>query len=118
MRDIGGLMPTHQVYVIWTNPLFHDSLRQLLVHAEIKWVGAASDFTRAVEEIFQLQPDTILIEEVEGKTITTRIMNIMEQFQWDLRVIGVSLNDNQLSIFHHAHQTVGNPEDLIHLIIQ
>ncbi len=110
-------MPTHQVYVIWTNPIFHDSLRQLLVHAEIKWVGAASDFTKAVEEIFQLQPDTILIEEVEGMVTTNRIMNIVDQFQWDLRVIGVSLNDNQLSIFQHAQQTVGKPEDLIHLLI-
>jgi hypothetical protein len=41
-------MATHQVYVIWTHPLFHDSLRQLLDHNEIKWVGAASDFTAAV----------------------------------------------------------------------
>lgn len=64
-------MATHQVYVIWTHPLFHDSLRQLLDHTDIKWVGAASDFTIAVEEISRLHPDTILIEELEGETTTS-----------------------------------------------
>ncbi len=45
-------------------------------------------------------------------------MEIVEKFQWNLRVMGVSLDDNQLSIYQHAHQTVGQPEDLIRLIIQ
>jgi DNA-binding NarL/FixJ family response regulator len=111
-------MATHQVYVIWTHPLFHDSLRQLLDHTEIKWVGAASDFTVAVEEISRLHPDTILIEELEGETTTSAFLKIVEKFQWNLRVVGVSLNDNQLSVYQHAQQTVGQPEDLIRLIIQ
>lgn len=111
-------MATHQVYVIWTHPLFHDSLRQLLDHTDIKWVGAASDFTIAVEEISRLHPDTILIEELEGETTASAFLKIVEKFQWDLRVVGVSLNDNQLSIYQHAQQTVGQPEDLIRLIIQ
>jgi len=111
-------MATHQVYVIWTHPLFHDSLRQLLDHADIKWAGAASDFTIAVEEISRLHPDTILIEELEGETTTSTFMKIVEKFQWNLRVIGVSLSDNQLSVYQHAQETVGQPEDLIRLIIQ
>lgn len=111
-------MANHQVYVIWTNPLFHDSLRQLLDHTDIEWVGATSDFTNAVEEISRLHPDTILIEELEGETTTSAFMKIVEKFQWDLRVIGVSLNDNQMRVFQHAQQTVGQPEDLIRLITQ
>lgn len=111
-------MPIHQVYVIWTNPLFHDSLRQVLKHKDINWVGASSDFKTAIREIANFHPDTILIEEVEGKTSTSSIMNIVDQYEWDLRVIGVSLDDNQLSIFHHAQKTVGKPEDLIELLIQ
>lgn len=111
-------MANHQVYVIWTNPLFHDSLRQLLDHQDIELVGSASDFTDAVEEISRLHPDTILIEEIAEETTTSTFMKIVEKFQWDLRVVGVSLNDNQLSIFQHAQQTVGRPEDLTRLIIQ
>ncbi len=111
-------MANHQVYVIWANPLFHDSLRQLLDHTGIKWVGASSDFAEAVEGISRLQPDTILIEEVEGKTTMTAFREIVEQFHWDLRVIGVSLNDNEMSIYRHEQQTVGQPEDLIRLIVQ
>lgn len=111
-------MANRQVYVIWVNPLFHDSLHQLLAHAEIEWVGAASDFSTAVEEISHLHPDTILIEEMAGATTTSAFMEIVEKFQWDLRVVGVSLRDNQMSVFQHAQQTVGQPEDLIRLIIQ
>ncbi|MCJ7536473.1 MAG: hypothetical protein WA997_02880 [Anaerolineales bacterium] len=111
-------MATQRVYVIWTHPLFHDSLRQLLDHTEINWVGAASDFTIAVEEISRLHPDTILIEELEGETTTSAFMEIVEKFQWNLRVVGISLNDNQLSVYQHAQQTVGQPEDLIRLILQ
>jgi DNA-binding NarL/FixJ family response regulator len=111
-------MATHRVYVIWTHPLFHDSLLQLLNHIDIKWVGAASDFTIAVEEISHLHPDTILIEELDGERTTSTFMKIVDKFQWDLRVVGVSLNDNQLSVYQHAQQTVAQPDDLIRLIIQ
>ncbi len=111
-------MATHQVYVIWAHPLVHDSLRQLLDHTDIKWVGAASDFTIAVEEISHLHPDTILIEELKGDTTTSTFMEIVGKFQWNLRVVGISLNDNQLSVYQHEQQTVGQPEDLIRLIIQ
>jgi DNA-binding NarL/FixJ family response regulator len=111
-------MTTHQVYVIWTHPLVHDSLRQLLDHTDIEWVGAASDYKIAIDEISRLHPDTILVEEVEGEMTTSTLVEIVEKFQWDLRVVGVSLDDNQLNIYQHEHQTVGQPEDLIRLIIQ
>jgi DNA-binding NarL/FixJ family response regulator len=112
------MMAKHQVYVIWANPLFHDSLHRLLEHPDITWLGASSDFTLAIEEISRSRPDTILLEEVEGKTTTSAFMKIVEKFQWDLRVIGVGLHDNQMSIYQHAQQTVGQPEDLIRLIVQ
>ncbi len=111
-------MAIHSVYVIWTHPLFHDSLRQLLDHPDIKWVGAASDLTIAVEEISSLHPDTILIEELEGETTTSAFLKILEKFRWDFRIVRVSLNDNQMSVYQHAQQTVGQPEDLIRLILQ
>lgn len=109
-------MANHHVYVIWSNPLFHDSLHQLLDHKNIKWVGSASDIPTAEEEIHKLHPDTILIEDVEEKSNTTIFMNIVDQFGWDFQVIGVSLNDNELNIFQHAKKMVGKPEDLIRLI--
>jgi DNA-binding NarL/FixJ family response regulator len=111
-------MATHQVYVIWTHPLVRDSLHQLLDHTDINRVGANSDLTIAVEEISRLQPDTILIEELEGESTTYTFMKIAEKFDWNLRVVGVSLKDNQLSVYQHAQETVGQPEDLIRLIIQ
>ena len=111
-------MATQRVYVIWAHPLFHDTLHELLNHTDIDWVGAASDFAIAVEEILTLNPDTILVEEREGETIRSTFMKILEKIDWDLRVVGVSLNDNQLSVYQREHQTVGQPEDLIRLILQ
>jgi DNA-binding NarL/FixJ family response regulator len=111
-------MATRQVYVIWAQPLFHDTLRKLLNHTDIDWVGAASDFAIAVEEISSLKPNTILVEEREGETISSTFMKILEKVHRDLRVVGVSFNDNQLNIYQHEHQTVGQPEDLIRMILQ
>jgi DNA-binding NarL/FixJ family response regulator len=112
------MMAPQRVYVIWDHPLFHDSLRQLLDHADINWVGAASDLTVAIEEISHLHPDTILIEELESETTTSAFMKILDKFEWDLRVVGVSFNENQMNVYQHAQQTVGQPEDLIRLILQ
>ena len=111
-------MATRQVYVIWAQPLFHDTLRKLLNHTDIDWVGAASDFAIAVEEISSLKPNTILVEEREGETISYTFMKILEKVHRDLRVVGVSFNDNQLNIYQHEHQTVGQPEDLIRMILE
>jgi len=111
-------MATRQVYVIWAQPLFHDTLRKLLNHTDIDWVGAASDFAIAVEEISSLKPNTILVEEREGETISSTFMKILEKVHRDLRVVGVSFNDNLLNIYQHEHQTVGQPEDLIRMILE
>jgi hypothetical protein len=76
-----------------------------LNHTDIDWVGG-------------LNPDTILVEERDGETISSTFMKILEIVHCDLRVVGISFNDNQLNIYQHAQQTVGQPEDLIRLILQ
>lgn len=55
-------MAMRRVFVIWTNPLLHESARLYLKHPGIIIVGAASYFTIAHEDIMRLQPDTILFE--------------------------------------------------------
>ena len=63
---------TRRVFVIWMNPLFHESVRLLLSHPDVEWVGATSDHAAAHEQIMKLRADTILIEEGEGGGVPGR----------------------------------------------
>jgi DNA-binding NarL/FixJ family response regulator len=112
-------MADRRVFVIWAHPLFHESVRLLLNHPEIEWVGATSDYKTALGDITNLQPDTILIEETEPAAISRvplRVMEILEACSWNSRVVELNLKDNELSIYHREKRTVGQAEDLLHLI--
>jgi len=107
---------SRRVYVIWKHPIFRKSVHLLLDHPEVEWVGASSDCTQARTEIVGLQPDTILVEESEGK-VSTDAMGILETSTWNVRVVSVSLADNRLNIFHREQKTVGQAKDLLYLVL-
>ena len=109
-------MAVRRVFLIWTNPLFHESTRLLLSHPDINWVGAASDFAIAHEEIMKLHPDTILFEKT-GAGIQVDILEILEVEAWDMRIIGLSLENNEMSLYHHEHQTVVAAGDLLQFVL-
>jgi len=109
-------MALRRVFVIWTNPLFHESARLLLNHPDILWIGAATDFTAAQDAIMRLQPDTILFEKTEAG-IPVNILNILEVETWDVRIIGLSLDNNEMSLYHREHQTVVKAGDLLQLVL-
>jgi len=105
-----------RVFVVWKHPIFRKSVRLLLDHPNVEWGGASSDCAAAQSEIMDLQPDTILVEESEGK-VSTDAMEILEASTWNVRVVSVSLADNRLSVFHREQKTVGQAKDLLHLVL-
>ncbi len=109
-------MTSHQVFVIWKHPLFHESVRLLLKHPDVNLVGSSSDYTNAYEQIQSLQPDTILMEAAE-KLYSDEVVKLLESCPWSLRVMLISLGDNQLSMYYREQKTVGKVDDLLHLII-
>ncbi len=109
-------MAARRVFVIWTHPIFHESVRLLLNHPDVEWVGATSDYAAAKDEVLDLQPDTILVEEIAGN-IPVEVLEIMEASSQNVRVIGLSLADNELSVYYHEQRTVGQAEDLLRLIL-
>lgn len=109
-------MARYQVFVIWKHPLFHESVRLLLKDPDVNLVGSASNLATAYEEILSLQPDTILMEAVE-KPNSDDVVKLLETCPWSLRVVLISLNDNQLSMYHREQITVGKADDLLQLII-
>ncbi len=63
-------MRVRRVFVVSKHPIFRQSVRLLLDHPDVEWVGASPDCTAARSEIIDLQPNTILVEETEGKIPT------------------------------------------------
>ena len=110
-------MAVHRVFVIWTHPLFHESMRLLLKHPDIEWVGATSDHAAARDQIVSLGPDTILIEVEEGRHTPAETLEILAASSSDMRVIQLGLVNNQLIVYHREHRTVGQAEDLLRLIL-
>ena len=110
-------MSSRSVYVIWTHPLFHESVRLLLNHSDIEFVGANSDYAAAQSEILRVRPDTILMEEF-GDEHHNQVMQILEACPWEVLVILISLSDNQLNVYHHEQRMVGRAEDLLHLVLR
>lgn len=110
-------MQSRRVFVIWINPLFYESVHMLLNHPSIEWAGATADYAAAGDQIVNLQPDTILIEEEEDGTVPASMLGILEVCPPDVRVIRLSLSGNDLSVYHRERQTIERAEDLLQLIL-
>jgi hypothetical protein len=88
-----------------------------LSHPDIIWVGSTSDFTTAHEDIMNLHPDTILFEKTRAH-IPADVMEILEVEAWDLRVIGLSLESNEISLYHRERQMVVEAGDLLQFVLR
>jgi DNA-binding NarL/FixJ family response regulator len=105
-----------RVFIIWTHPLFYESVRLLLSDPEIEIVGETEDLRSAHSAIAQLRPDTVIVEEL-GEGAPSEFLSVLESSQWPSRVIGFSLNDNRLNIYRHEKRNAGKAADLRHLVI-
>ncbi len=109
-------MAVRRVFVVWTNPLFHESAVLLLKHPDIIMVGATADFTSAHEDIIRLHPDTILFEKTRAG-YPVDVIGLLEAETQDMRIIELSLETNEMSIYHREHQTVVKAGDLLQFIL-
>lgn len=111
-----GEKAVKRVFVIWKNPLFYESARLLLKHPEIIWDDSTGDITTANEEIMRFQPDTILFEKTRPG-IPADVMEVLEEKTWDMRIIGLSLDNNEICLYHLEHRMVGEAGDLLQFIL-
>ena len=109
-------MATQRLYVIWTHPLFLDSVRLLLNHPDIELVGTSSNYEDVQSELFSLQPDFIIVEEVKSNLPAIE-MDILKASSWVVRLIGLNLDDNRLNVYHREQRSVVEAGDLLHLIL-
>jgi len=109
-------MAARRIYVVWTSPLFYDSLLLLLRHPQIECLGGTADRSAARTQLQALQPDTILVE-AEKDRVSADALQILQACTWDARVIGLSLADNKLSMFCRQQCMMTQSEDLFRLVL-
>lgn len=109
-------MAVRRVFVIWTNPLFHESARLLLKHPDIIWVGASANINTARADVDRLNADTILFEKTQAH-IPKELVDILEAEAQEIRIIGLSLDNNEMSLYRREHQMVVKPGDLLQFVL-
>jgi AmiR/NasT family two-component response regulator len=106
-----------RVFIVWVNPLFVNSLRFILRHPEIEWAGSAVDDENLPEQIAALKPDTVLVEGVDEDRIQ-KVTNILAYSQGNMRVIGLNLSNNQITVCNIGQDSLINVDDLINLVLK
>jgi DNA-binding NarL/FixJ family response regulator len=108
-------MQSSRVFVIWAHPLFLESVRLLLEQAHVELVGATSDHDDARAEIETLAPDVVIIEQTDGeKQASIETISILQS---GARVVRLSMDDNEISLYSREHRTVMQADDLANLIV-
>ncbi|HSB91197.1 MAG TPA: hypothetical protein VLD63_14365 [Anaerolineales bacterium] len=101
--------------MIWTNPLFYDSVRLLLHHPAVELVGATSDPSASSGMIQQLQPEAVIWESAEDlEPDGPELVSILEGAP---AVMCFSLSSNQIRIYRLQKRLLARAEDLLSLIL-
>lgn len=109
-------MPQPSVFVIWAHPLFDEAVRRLLQNWGANIVGSTSDQGTALEQIANLTPDVVILEDAEYPSDAEE-QQTMAIINASPHVIRLNLNDNELRSYRRERRTVGKVEDLANLLM-
>src|SRR3989304_4359470 len=90
-------MATQRVFVIWTHPLFRDTVCLLLSHPLVELVGTTNDHSAAREQIHQTRPNVVIIEQIDGEELASE--ETVAILQQGSKVVRLSLADNELRLY-------------------
>lgn len=107
-------MSGRRVFVIWTHPLFHDSVRLLLKQARVEIVGSTSDHAAAQAQIASLAPDVVIVEQIDAEEQDS--LETISILRAGPRVIRLGMADNQISLYQREMRTAATVDDLVSLI--
>lgn len=108
-------MAKHRVYILWTHPLFSETLGRLLRGAEVEVVGGSSDPAIGLEEIGRMQPDVVIAEE-GSPGAPTEAIEALRAGPSEMLILGLNLSDNGLQVYRREQRTVADPEDLLRIL--
>ncbi|MFQ6016409.1 MAG: hypothetical protein ACE5NP_13310 [Anaerolineae bacterium] len=109
-------MRERRVFLICTHPLLCEAVQLILEREGIELIGTETDQQKALKSIQSLQPDVILVEsEGDAPELIEAISRLIQE-KTGARLVNLSLNTNEISIYHREHKTVTKTEDLIQAI--
>ena len=109
-------MAKYSVFIIWNNPLFHEAIRLLLNHPDIKITGATTDHDDAQSQIARLHPDIVILETTsEGEGSNGEMFSILRTGP---KVVRMGLADNALSLYQRREKIIDHPDELLNFIFQ
>jgi DNA-binding NarL/FixJ family response regulator len=108
-------MAIRRVYLVWTHPLFFETVHRLLSHQEVELVGESMDHEAARAEIARLRPDVVVLEEAEGGS-RADLVDLLQAGAKDVQILGLNLMDNELHVYQRQQRTVVHPGDLVDVI--
>ncbi len=109
-------MAKSSVFIIWNNPLFHEAIRLLLRHPNIKIIGATTDHDDAQTQIAKLHPDIVILETSSGgEELNGETFSILRTGP---KVVCLGLADNALSLYQRREKIIDHPDELLNFIFQ
>ena len=106
-----------RIYIISKHALFTYGLESLLnQESDLEIVGQAKDFKHSLAQIRVQQPDVIILD--SDRTLPENATEIIESLhdKWEVRVISLNLNNNDLYVHRATRQPVRDVNDLIQAI--
>ena len=108
-------MARHRVYILWTHPLFSETVGRLLGGADLEIIGGSSDPATGLEEIGRLQPDVVIAEE-DPSGAPTEAIDALRAGPAEMLILGLNLANNALQVYRREQRTVADPEDLLQIL--
>ncbi|HWQ84970.1 MAG TPA: hypothetical protein VN363_10410 [Anaerolineales bacterium] len=106
-----------RVFVLSKNSLFGAGIESLLGQvAQLDIVTPPEDMASLEERIQECQPDVIIVNCDDPKDeLTSAILCALHE-RLDIRVIGLSLRDNNLFVYRGEQKQIVQVDDLLHAI--
>jgi DNA-binding NarL/FixJ family response regulator len=108
-------MAKHRVFILWTHPLFYETVSRLLGGAEVEIIGGISNPAAGLEEISRLQPDVVIAEE-DPSGAPTEAIEALRAGPAEMLILGLNLTNNGLQVYRREQRTIADPEDLLQIL--
>ena len=106
-----------RVFVLTRNSLFIKGIESLLGHAAgLEIVTTPEDILTLEETIQEFHPDVIIVNCDDPKDDLTSAIFCAIRQRLNLRVIGLSLRDNNISVYRGEQKQIVQVDDLLHAI--
>jgi DNA-binding NarL/FixJ family response regulator len=109
-------MNSPRVFLICFNQLVCEAVNAVLRREGIVLVGMETDPDAALVQVDALSPDIVLVEGLDSAQPATRLMAELARRAYEkenLRILQLSLPDDELRIYYQKHRRVMNGHDLV-----